>query len=975
MSEPESFDVIISGGGPVGLITACLLDKYDLSVAVFDSKTHIRNLPKAFHASQSSMEIFAKIGIYEEILRNSTTKDINTVMEVSTGMMDSPFIKLKFDKREIFDQDFKNAMYVMQNGEISQAESVFISQCKLEQLFQEFARDSTKIQLFYGYQISNFYENGSGVIVEAKSTTRDESLRIFQSDYLIGCDGGKSTVRKKLGVQMYGEIGLQRFLMIYIESEDLIRRFENRSSRFGISTILNNERIIVAFHVEEDENIILQVSGGPNKDISDITKLDRSDLVQSILGKNTQFRIIDSTVWTASQLIATHFQKGRVFLAGDAAHLWIPAGGLGMNTGLQDSLNLSWKIAAMCQGWSGPYLAASYQLEQKCFDYNVLRMVSQGTERIVLGRIPIWLKFSTYLIRVLNYIFERRIAKAFLNNAKYFALQYMGQRFVTSNICIFEEDYKDRLELAPDPDSHQIRDIPGCRAPHITLSSGTPIRHGDYTRFLLLSFVEEANFKIFLEQASTRSVPVELIIQKKEVNSPYHKNFYLIRPDGFISWRSDSLPNGREVSDVLDRVVGWAKPERINPAYVDWTWKSLPNIKKELCILFPLLACSIWILSLPFIVLPFLLLLYGGVVVYRILKPMEIPRKQVVTRHRAAVCNTPGAPQEVVNIISDHVCEIEPNDIIVNVKYGTLHNIDYKLCRGYASNLLNFVFSLSSMKRFPLVLGRDFAGEIVVVGSSITDFVPGDKVFGCRDISSPGTLSEFISVKPSEICLMPECLSYDQAASLPYAYLSAASGLSELPKDSIQDQTVLLCDMGTTTGLILTQVLVNRGARVHVWCHAEFEAKYLNAGALEVSLLREKLQDVKLSDYSIVFDINSGISDFTPEELGSLEKGSRLICWSRPGARMIEQYGPVFGAINSILSIRSKRVGLKRKGILLSYVKLRVESDVLRELSSMIETGSVKPLKGEIFPLSDTAKGLSSFEDPDWIGPAIIQVT
>ena len=976
MSDAKVFDVIITGGGPVGLVMALLLDKYDLSVAVFDSKTSQTELPRAFHLSQGTMEIFAKLGIYEKILENALPKGSGFSMKVSTGISKPPFFFFDVVDTEQFAQHSKSILYAFENREISQADSVMLSQTKLEELLIEHIRNATKIDLFFSCKVVKLYENGTGVMVEVQSSLLDSSPCTYESKYLVGCDGSRSLVRKQLGIHLHGEVDVQSFLTFYIESEDLMNSLGTNpnSTRYGVNIGLQTGRIVVSFHLEQNNRIVVHLSGGPDRDISGLLKTDRNELLGSLLDKGMRFEILESSQWHANQLIATHFKKGRVFLAGDAAHSWFPAGGFGMNTGLQDSLNLSWKIAAMCQGWSGPYLGISYQVEQKPHDYNVMRILSQNIQFIVMGGIPLWLRLLTPLCRMLVRLFRGRIRKRINKEFKFLGYQMLSQRHVASNICVFEEEHSQRLEPLKNSNSVVIEDLPGCRVPIMSLGDGVPIRNGNYDTFLLLSFVEEANFKNLMDQAATRSIPLQYTFQKKEINSHYRKNFYLIRPDGFISWRSDSIPVGSEVSTLLDRAVGWEKPERFNPVYVDWTWSHFPNVTKELCILTPILACGFWGLSLPMVTLPAFLFIYFGTLVYRFYNNKKTPRKEIMCRHKAAVCNTPGIPQEVMALVTNHTCDIGAHDIIVKVKYAALHLIDYKLCRGYASNLLNLVFSLKYQKRFPLLLGRDFAGEVVVVGSKVRDFVTGDKVFGCRDVSSQGTLSEYISVASNEVTLKPESLSYDKAASLPYAYLSAVSGLNGIPEDSLRGKTLLVCDVGTPTGLVLTQLLAHRGATVHVWCSGEFNNEFFTAGATNIFILREKLNELNFSNYSVIFDVNAGVSEFPAGEL-VLDRDALLISWTRPGAQLIEQYGPIFGTIQSLLATRGKISSFEKRGVSLSYVKLSVESRMLEELSGAIERGIVKPLNGRIFNLSESADALAKFETVDWMGPAIMQIT
>ena len=187
--------------------------------------------------------------------------------------------------------------------------------------------------------------------------------RTVKARYLLGADGGGSTVRRALGVSLLGEDGTAprafmggTMLSYHIRAPGLIAASRRKPAQ--MTFIINPEMRGMMYAQDGRERWVAhyQVPAG-----TDWRTLDARAIVRAMLGADVDFEILSGGPWTGGlALVAERYQAGRVFLAGDAAHLFTPLAGLGMNTGIGDVMNLCWKLAAVHDGWAGP--VASRQL-------------------------------------------------------------------------------------------------------------------------------------------------------------------------------------------------------------------------------------------------------------------------------------------------------------------------------------------------------------------------------------------------------------------------------------------------------------------------------------------------------------------------------------------------------------------------------------------------------------------------------------
>ena len=193
-------------------------------------------------------------------------------------------------------------------------------------------------------------------VADIEQVTTGERRQI-KARYLLGIDGASSTVRRALGFRMIGEDGSAHrafmggtMLSYFIRSPTLIARSKRVPSH--MTWIINPQMRAMMYSQDGRELWVVhyQVPAG-----DDWRAVDGRAVIRAMLGADVDFDIVSGGPWTGGlALVAEHYQSGPVFLAGDAAHLFTPLGGLGMNTGIGDVMNLAWKLAAEHQGWAGP---------------------------------------------------------------------------------------------------------------------------------------------------------------------------------------------------------------------------------------------------------------------------------------------------------------------------------------------------------------------------------------------------------------------------------------------------------------------------------------------------------------------------------------------------------------------------------------------------------------------------------------------
>jgi 2-polyprenyl-6-methoxyphenol hydroxylase-like FAD-dependent oxidoreductase len=427
-----------------------------------------------------------------------------------------------------------------------------VPQDMFDPILKRFATGFPCVDLQYRTALVAFAETPEGV----RATLRHASgaTRTLSADYLVGTDGGASLVRELAGIPMSGKPALTYTTNVLFRCADFpsLHRM-GRAYRFIFIGPEGTWLTIVA--VNGGDRFRMSIVGTPDK--VNHTEADIHAALHRAMGKPFDYEILSVMRWVRRELVADRFGTRRVFIAGDAAHLMSPTGALGMNTGIQDAVDLGWKLAAIVQGWGGADLLASYTIERRPV---ALRNVAASTEN--LGRM-----LSTRERRPPPQAFEegreadaiRREYGAWFTEAmrhEWFMNGFhLGYRYDDSPIV-----WSDGTPAPPfETRTYTQTARPGARAPHVWLAPGRSTLDLYGRGFTLLRLGGEAPSGEGLAQAAAAArLPLAIVaLDQPAVFEAYQRRLVLVRPDGHVAWRADAEPADAQ---ALVDVVRGARP-------------------------------------------------------------------------------------------------------------------------------------------------------------------------------------------------------------------------------------------------------------------------------------------------------------------------------------------------------------------------------------------------------------------------------
>ncbi|XP_028772198.1 uncharacterized protein LOC114729368 isoform X2 [Neltuma alba] len=362
--------VLVVGAGPVGLILSILLTKLVLERNITFSKH-----PQAHFINNRSMEIFRKIdGLAEEIQSSQPPVDLWRKFVYCTSLSGSSLGSVD----HIQPQDLEHVISPVSVAHFSQYKLHSLLLRQLQTLdFQLCAPESSEEserpherRILMGHECVSIDPSNEIVTVTASSMGMGKRVeKKIHCNILVGADGSGSTVRKLAGIQMRGETDLQKLVSVHFLSKDLGQYLlkENPGMLFFI---FNTEAIgvLVAHDLRQGEFVLQMPFYPPQQTIEDFSSKACEKLISKLVGQQLDdINVIDIRPWIMHAEVAEKFisSGNQIFLAGDAAHRFPPAGGFGMNTGIQDAHNLAWKIAAVMKGIAPSSLLNTYEMERR----------------------------------------------------------------------------------------------------------------------------------------------------------------------------------------------------------------------------------------------------------------------------------------------------------------------------------------------------------------------------------------------------------------------------------------------------------------------------------------------------------------------------------------------------------------------------------------------------------------------------------
>lgn len=413
-----------------------------------------------------------------------------------------------------------------------------------------FAKQFPGVEIRYRTELKSFTDHGDGVTASVVDLDTEREYEI-ESDYLVGCDGGSSIVRRELGIEMSGEPTLTYTNNAIIRCDGLEKLHDKKP---GYRYIFIDEdgtwATIVAINGRDWWRF--SVVGDRNRQKMGEQEI-REAFARAVGRDDFRFEVLSIMPWVRRQLAADSYGRGRVFISGDACHLTSPTGGFGMNTGIQDSVDLGWKLAAMIEGWGGSALLDSYTAERRPV---AIRNIEEAT-----GNLRRMLKPRDQ--KPPNEAFQPgpegdAVRKKFgddytdMMKREWFTIGiHLGYRYEGSPVII--------PDGTPEPEdtvsTYDQTSRPGHRAPHVWLDDDISTLDLFGREFVLLRFDPEVPIATLSHAAESRSLPLRVIdLEHAEAKVAYERKLVLVRPDGHVAWRGDSTPD--DSLWIIDTVRG-----------------------------------------------------------------------------------------------------------------------------------------------------------------------------------------------------------------------------------------------------------------------------------------------------------------------------------------------------------------------------------------------------------------------------------
>jgi putative polyketide hydroxylase len=519
----EERPVLIVGGGVVGLSASLFLAHQGVASVLVERHAGTSIHPRARGVNGRTMELMRELGLEEDVRKAGAS------IAASVGIHTGPTLRDVLEKRGGGGWLLRRIRARGVRGQGSRKSPTGPCRCTqdhLEPVLLHAAR-ARGVDARFSTELEDFAQDEAGITARVRDR-RTGAVDSIRARFLIAADGARSPVRERLSVKQVGRGLLTNQLNLYFRA-DLTALVRGRE--FSMCLVENPDVRGLLASVNNTDLWVFHVSYFPERGErpEDFPPERCVDLIRKAIGlPDLDIDLKGALPWQSAVRVAERYQHGRVFLAGDAAHIMPPWGGFGANTGIQDAHNLAWKLAAVLAGQAGPGLLETYDEERNPVGMAVAEIA--GSMNDARGLMALKSRLGPFGV--------------IWNMRRVFPYLVMGYGYASGAVAL-------EAGRRPGPGTADLRGRPGTRAPHVWLErDGQRVSTLDLfgQSFVLLAGRSGANWRhAALSVEEALGVPVAAFVmgaEVTEVDRRWHRangvgpsGASLVRPDGIVAWR------------------------------------------------------------------------------------------------------------------------------------------------------------------------------------------------------------------------------------------------------------------------------------------------------------------------------------------------------------------------------------------------------------------------------------------------------
>jgi 2-polyprenyl-6-methoxyphenol hydroxylase-like FAD-dependent oxidoreductase len=539
-------DVAIIGAGPVGMALALVLAERGHSVVMLEQRASDQQPQiKANHVSARSMEVFRRLGVADPVRRAGLPSEFphdvcfrTAFAGIEFGRIHIPCARDRFSDKTGPD-----------GGWLTPEPAHRINQIFLEPVLRRALAQHASIAVLFETTAEAVSQNQEHASISARTASGQQVGVVAR--FAVGCEGASSLMRHTMGAEYHGDAAVQRTRSTYIDAPGLLPRLRSVPAWGNFS--FNRRRSGMVYAIDGIRRWLVHDYLADHEDFED---LDAEANLRAILGVESVAGIatISTQQWTGRRMLADRFRSGRLFICGDAAHIWVPFGGYGMNAGIADAESLAWCLAADLEGWGGPRVLDAYEAERMPITEQVSKTAMRKAIAVASDRqaVPGRLDEPGAEGDAVRREFGKRVYE---RNVDQYCAEGLNFGYYYSGSPLIVEDGE-----TPPPYTmghYEPSAVPGARFPHLWLEAETWSLYDLLgPGFTLLSVSGE--FHNHVEQAAAQlKIPLRTVRLPRSVQGEpwFDHDMYLVRRDTHVVWRGSGRPSA--IKRVLQRVSGW----------------------------------------------------------------------------------------------------------------------------------------------------------------------------------------------------------------------------------------------------------------------------------------------------------------------------------------------------------------------------------------------------------------------------------